>query len=1650
MPLPSNATPFLTSAFKKLLGRATPGSMAFVRCLPPEAVSSLAAEPRFDLSPWKVAAVTDQFDSTGRQITADVAVEWREDKSDPVLLIVDMDKAGAGMDGIYSAARELTEGVLFDTCIRLANDRLPHGCKRFAEAARKKARRAARNQSLSPWQEFAYLCRATAGQHVLGSALPEIGLWPIDTDVQLEESDLDRSLRLVERLLPRQGNRLSPDARVAALQLSSMQSNDARDLVKFLGEAESRSSLEALRLLEAKENLWINRLKPGVFETQSLLGIGWVPWRGKAGKLLSWPGLIENGDERLELHLRSANTNGDDPKTRARLEVRWKSNPVELPKGAVDYQIEIRSGADVLAEKAVSHSIKPEQSCVFVQEDFVELDENSRFEAQVVIRALSGDGGEAEDSPYRAVTEEFVVCFGDHEPTTRNSVGSVFPTLALAALHIAPDAEAFDNISRSINSAQVFSRDRRGFIICRYNGKSARVLCPDLLLHLARDWTAQGGMPGRWRMRVRADGTAAAVPEFLKSNLGGDPASERFLQVSGAFARWLAQSSVGPLAVLYSDQKPVTDYVNAATTCWEASAPDLALIHTLEVVSVTDQRIGLIVLPTHPLRIAWQQGFDMLAYHHCYEGNVKPSRVAKLLSGLSGSQYPAMLPGIDRSPCFVYADSLGFHAVAMTHVDDEEPKATVALLSRLLSQGDAQNEEWTAPSVGKNAADLLGDEIASYVTLHPDTRRIAIHALRPGDGMSVARALGSALDRVERSDNLEEETTNELEKRAFQLDLYPAEAGRHPCGHFLSATAARRRSGAGSVPEVDRWMLESVRRPGDVTQPRLSWARRMFSVPETPAHIAIAFDFLSSRLEHRSVEDVRKGLLEVHGLALTPERWFEAKPIPRWISVVPTAPEGEKHPSNRVYSDRLVKAHACLMKLVALDLGGGPNDWPAMVTEVNPDQEDALARLHRLCDWVVSVDRHAGVEYFDSPRDLPRPYDAYLIDCVPERDDLGFLQLITSTSSLDEIRQLLDAALGEMGLSTSPKNCDLLLSALKSLSGRLALRLTTAGSTIPELVALAMVQNQCARAHEGSITFPSLNSGFFVPLDDVPELLCAVGESRRQTVQRADLLYVTSASKRGGLLFRLVEVKFRRYLKTARSSDVTDAITQQLDASNKQWDGLYGRTTGPLEKTIQRARLARVLRFYLRKARRHQLSRESADRLGIEIDRLCKDAASYELPSIGEQDNHNLGFVLCPEYTGEEATRISVDGDSEIWLFGPGALQMPTKTLVHEELPSELAAVQVADESGLQRAELPKTAEPTAVLSGDAVKSPSAANIILGQQMSNQEDVVWRVSTQGNPHLLIVGLPGMGKTTCLIHLCRQLVMAGIAPVVFSYHEDIDEKLSALLPGRLKSVNYAGLGFNPLQVVGQGPLAYMDNVAMLRDIFSTIFPDLGDVQLGRIREALKRSYSDGGWSTTSSGRIPEFGAFFEILRADAKPDKGVMLRLNELADYGFFAATSGSASLLDSDEPAIVKIHGTQNEVLQRAFASFVLHNLYQAMFRRGPQSQITHAIVFDEAHRAAKLKLIPTMAKECRKFGLALVVASQEVKDFDDSLFTAVASYLSLRVNESDAKKMARVMAPSDKIALYADRIKQTEKYRAWYLTEGMKSPVSTKLSTVN
>jgi DNA polymerase III delta prime subunit len=384
-----------------------------------------------------------------------------------------------------------------------------------------------------------------------------------------------------------------------------------------------------------------------------------------------------------------------------------------------------------------------------------------------------------------------------------------------------------------------------------------------------------------------------------------------------------------------------------------------------------------------------------------------------------------------------------------------------------------------------------------------------------------------------------------------------------------------------------------------------------------------------------------------------------------------------------------------------------------------------------------------------------------------------------------------------------------------------------------------------------------------------------------------------------------------------------------------------------------------------------------------------------------------------------------------------------------ENAAAETAAPNAVSDSSAAPTKSGNDAERAENVDATAARMEPSWAVTLGVTKEVQP-VTWPPSIRGNPHLMIVGLPGMGKTTCLINLCRQLQAGGIAPIVFSYHDDIDEKLTAHFP-HVASHDCHKLGFNPMHIVEPQPRAHAESAGQLRDIFAAIFPELGDLQLEELRGAIKQSYESAGWGGAGvPAQAPEFAAFLALLRSLKKPDKGMktlLARLTELDDFGFFAAAEGEASLLDSTKPQIIRIHAVANEVVQRAYASFVLYRIYQDMFRRGRQERLTHAVVFDEAHRASRLKLLPTMAKECRKYGLALIVASQEARDFDSGLFAAIANYLVLRVTDADARAMARNVAPSDQERRLADRLKNLPKFEALFFAEGQRLPAAVRLA---
>ena len=1658
--------PALGLAFEKILGAAEPGTVAFVRCLTPDITRNLAADSSFAPEGWEIRRVADEDDDKTRTVTADRAVEIRETKADATLFLVDTDLAGAGMDGIYSAGREVDEDGLFDEALRLAGAEITRRRsgkdRKYAERAIAKSQTYGRRFGVSPWVKFDFLCRAAASGKHPGEHIHLLGLWPTkkEGNPRPDDEELDESRMFVGRLLGTPVVGFTPARRIETLRLLQPSEQQSRDLEKFLRAAATKPLLDALGELADKQHLWINSLRIEA-AAQSIQKIELLPWRTGNDKITKWSGLTggEDPERPPELIL---DPDAERTGNYTKLEVRWRAHPQNLEKGAAEYNVNIVTAMETLCSQRIAHSAKREEKCRFSNDDF-SLSEDAFIPAKVIVSVASKKEIEHQES------EEFIIRFGQPQSKEQGGVGKKTRTFSEGLIEL----DDRDMVSDIASSTDRLSSDSKDFLLLRtpQRGKSFRVFRPHLIREVEEQWCEQlKGAPGRWQVKVRESGALADKPRFQSfSPSENDLEWERVTNASRKMSeRFFARSGVGQV---YDEKSKAFETVKEYLLAWSAllgkGHPELALVNTVEVQSLSGRTIGLIVLPNHPLRVAWLAAYDNLVLNSAFVEQRESREIRDELSLLDGAMFPAFLPGTKTGTSFVFADMLGFHAVGMVPDGSKEPKAAVAVLARTLGGSEMAN---AAPTVGEQSAKILGGEILKYLECHDASRQLHIHALRAGDGLTVARALGSVHNALRNAPDEEEADEVPAPLQGFELELYPSSEQRAVAGRFIAEVREKRRSGAGVISSDDHWMLESLSLPGGISLPRLRWARKDSQDPNTAAHLAVAFDTFESHVgtENSATKRISRPLF-AFGLLSFFDKAYEGSPSPLWRSFVPISSGGEKHPSERSHTERLMRLQEAVHKLVAENIETGKT-FPVLRTEISGEKAQNLEKLHGKCDWVITLDRNAGIEYFDSPRDNRKIYDSYVIDCVPEREDLGCLQLITSTSNLDEVRNLLDGALDQMGLSHSRKNAEFLFENLKALSGRLAIRFTGHKAPTSEMIALSLCHAHCrGNPFEHKDCWMSLEEGFFIPADDILDLLPPVLAKRSdgddEHKYRSDIIYVSTGRK--GLCFRFIEVKYRKHLRTARTPALLNEILNQTESLRKRWDRWYDRRNlcGTF-RAVRRAKLARVLRFYADKAHRHCLPQEQYETILAEIDAMIEGGGYY---SFAKPDKSDRGWVFCPEYAGGSPSEISPTGwNTRVFLFGPGLMPdsdfhreqvkpSPEENSEREEQTAETKRHDEKDsEPQEQSAKIPdeKKAVDLQIPEPNSRQSKSVPPLItLGTDTLTETKVSWPLAIKGNPHLLIAGLPGMGKTTCLLNLCRQMLAADVRPIIFSYHLDLDEKLSNMVPS-VRFIDFNGLDFNPLEVLDRSsPMAYLDVAGTLRDIFMAIFPELGDIQGERIRGAIRDSFIESGWDNLDVPEAgieePAFGRFVEILKADSKPDKGLrtlLARLGELDDYGFFDLRKSRESLWNSERPTVIRIHATQNDNLQKAFASLVFYRIYKDMFRRGTQDRITHAVIFDEAHRAAGMKLIPTMAKECRKFGISLVLASQEAKDFNSSVFSAIANYLVLRLTETDAKMLIRNVASSQQERMLADKVKQMERFKALFFREGKHKPFPVNL----
>ncbi|MGW6403391.1 methylation-associated defense system ATP-binding protein MAD8 [Streptomyces sp. NPDC055134] len=605
---------------------------------------------------------------------------------------------------------------------------------------------------------------------------------------------------------------------------------------------------------------------------------------------------------------------------------------------------------------------------------------------------------------------------------------------------------------------------------------------------------------------------------------------------------------------------------------------------------------ALLLSPTHPLRALWLATWSTLGtdwLDRLADADRRDVIAARgsLLDELSSLGFPFAIPRRDGR-LLIAADNLTPYWATYLPSEMEDPRGLLGRLATALGLPSTSATTGTRASGLSDA--LLADRVERYVRLHPYVRTLVMNVVNAGRGDLLADMLLELQRR---------ETTRELR---YDLRLCVGDPEEPEVGDALAELLRAE----AQVPAAE---AEAFLNPtGGALHPKLAFSVRAVDEftahPEDfDAHLTVLIDAFGGE-QHVSTRHQDIAHAPAHGLvqAMT-SQYAEDEDQITWR----TSPRhGEALPLDDAEDlTTLIGRLPRLMSTAAATVATSGQTFshvPSTLLALNADKRALLYHAHQVSDWVVTVDRTLGLEYFDHARGDGGP--EYVIDYAPRSGSSLGHQIMVSSKSVDELRALLGPIAGDHGLDVEQRHLHTFFDQLRLLSGNLAFKLaSTSPNQRTEVLGLSL-----ARLYLGYQGV--LANQIVVPLDAHPELY---RDTRRQvrelgdslSFQRSDLALFHLDERSRTITCGLVEVKCYTALQDIGAYQQLKAkVAQQLDRSQEVLAASFDPAhtdPGRVDRSVKNLGLASMLRFYLTRAHRHgTMAGSSHDAAHQLLDRL--------------------------------------------------------------------------------------------------------------------------------------------------------------------------------------------------------------------------------------------------------------------------------------------------------------------------------------------------------------------------------------------------------------------------------------------------------------
>ena len=614
---------------------------------------------------------------------------------------------------------------------------------------------------------------------------------------------------------------------------------------------------------------------------------------------------------------------------------------------------------------------------------------------------------------------------------------------------------------------------------------------------------------------------------------------------------------------------------------------DLRAALTLDTVHLTlidirsKVKEAALVGPIHPLRALWFGVWAMvgqqwlIATQNGSEEYIIPTRDG-LLHTISPLNVPATLVNTDGR-VFLMVDHINPFWSLYAPPAEEDTRGLLGEVATLLGLPEP------AISGDMISAEVLANRIARYLAQHPYIRTLSINAFNPGR----AEILAQALVCLQKEDAF-------LHLR-YDVRLFVPDPAMPRVGEAIEALLSPNTT-------ITTETIDIFSTPGNSHLfPKLSLAiHALDDFKHTPrryyAHLSMLFDLFPAKEVGTGSAFNSVEMMPLYGLIQDFTTRFQDTEAGTFWQRQPQHGSAVVLPDAEEAVDLLTGLSSMVSGMVATIATGSPafEQRPIVTLSLSTEQRELIHYIHEVSDWVLTIDRNIGIEFFDHGEQDERP--EYLIDYIPDSASGSGHRLITTSRALLELKATLQPLLLQHQLAAGNRETTIILHQLRSLSGRLALKLISSPTHQTEALGLALAR--LFLLQQGA-----LSDQIILPLDAHQDLFHTAKRVREEigetaTLQRTDLALFDLNVATRTIRCNLVEVKcYADVGGVSAYSQLKEDITEQLEKSQEvlryHFDAQYKQPDRP-DRLLKTRELVTLLAFYLGRSQRYGLMQQDA------------------------------------------------------------------------------------------------------------------------------------------------------------------------------------------------------------------------------------------------------------------------------------------------------------------------------------------------------------------------------------------------------------------------------------------------------------------------